>query len=63
MALDFNSWPRRWQNGPPIARKSYSTLSKFYLNTRLRNKLLKASHKGFCTVEELVQEPKEEEEV
>ena len=61
MALDFDPWPRRWQKDPHTTGRSYSTLGEFYLKTRLGTRVLKASHKSFCTTE--VQEPEEEKEV
>ena len=63
MALDFDFWPQRYQNGPYTTERSYSTPSEFYPNIRLGTESLKAFHKGFCTIEGLVQEPEEEQEV
>ena len=60
MALDFDPWPRQWQNGLHTARRSYSTQGEFYLNTRLGTGPLKASYEGLCTIEKLVQESEEE---
>ena len=63
MIPNFDFEPRQWQNSPQTARKSYSILNEFYSNICLGTRSLTAFHEGFCSVEELVQEPEEEQKV
>ena len=59
MATNFDSWPRRSQIGPHIARRKYNTLDDFFPNICLGIGPLTAFHKAFHIDEELLQEPKE----
>ena len=63
MAPNFDLGPQQWQNDPHTTGRSYSTPNKFYLNIRPETGPLKASYKGLCTAEELMQEPKKEKGV